>query len=191
MRARGQVVVIVAILLVVVLTLLAVAVDGGRLYIERSRLRGAAQSAADAGISWVAEEMVTMAVPRQTDSARLAPCLPDGEYGERGASCTATPQPADISHWLTDDDRETLVAPGVRATVEAVADGYAARNGLDRNGPDIESMHVSYPYDYDPEGPSLTVRVFVRQRVNLLLVGLLGQDFALIEVAGRSEIPQQ
>jgi uncharacterized membrane protein len=39
MKPRGQMLIVIAILLIVVLMLLAVAVDGGRLMIERTRLR--------------------------------------------------------------------------------------------------------------------------------------------------------
>lgn len=191
MRPKGQVVVIVAIALTVILTLLAVAVDGGRLYIQRSRLDRGAQAAADAGIGWVAEEMVTLAVPRQTDAAGRAACVPDGDYGESGASCTATPLPAEIAHWLNDDDRATLTAPEAQETAEAVAREYAARNGIHTADPEIEALVFTYPYAYDSEAPNVHFRSLVRQRVTVLLVGLLGREFASVEGIGQAEIPQR
>ncbi len=191
MSKRGQVVVIVAIVLTVILTLLAVAVDGGRLFIQRNRLNRAAQSAADAGIGWVAEQMVTKAVPRQTEAAGRPPCVPDAEYGETGANCTATPQPGEIAHWINDDDLATLVGPEVEKTAEAVAMEYAARNGIDETDPEIEALTLTYPYAYDPDGPTLSFRAYVRQRVTVLLVGLLGTEFASIEGVGQAEIPQR
>lgn len=191
MRPRGQVVVIVAIALTVVLTLLAVAVDGGRLYIQRGRLDRGAQAAAEAGIGWVAEEMVTLAVPRQTEAAGRAACVPDGEYGESGSSCTATPLPAEIAHWLNDDDRATLTGPEAQETAEAVAREYAARNGIHATDPEIESLVFTYPYAYDSDGPVLGFRSYVRQRVTVLLVGLLGRQFASVVGVGQAEIPQR
>jgi type II secretory pathway pseudopilin PulG len=191
MRDRGQVVVIVAIALTVILLLLAVAVDGGRLYVQRSRLNRSAQAAADAGIGQVSELMVTLAVERQTEAAARAPCAPDGEFGEKGARCTETPMPADIAHWLTDEDRDTLVAPEVQKTAMTVAREYAARNGLDRTDPDTELLRFSYPYAYDVDGPILVYRVEVRQSVEILLAGLLGRAFAQVDGVGQSEIPQR
>ncbi len=191
MRAKGQVVVIVAIALTAILGLLAVAVDGGRLYIQRNRLNRRAQSAADAGIGWVAEQMVTLAVPRQTEAAGMAPCVPDGDFGESGARCTATPRPAEIPHWLNDDDRATLVSPQAQATVEAVGREYAARNGLVSTAPEIEALAFTYPYAYDPDGPTLSLRSTVRQRARVLLVGLLGTEFARIERVGQADVPQR
>ena len=75
---------IVAVLLVVALLLLAVVVDAGRLYIERARLKRAAQAAADAGIGVAAEHMVTLAVARQTQVAMSSTASPP---------LTATPTP--------------------------------------------------------------------------------------------------
>jgi hypothetical protein len=91
MKPHGQVIAIVAFLLMVLLLLLAVAVDGGRLYIERARAARTVQSAADAGIGLVGEEMVTLAVPRQTAAAVKPACVPDAGFGTPEASCTATP----------------------------------------------------------------------------------------------------
>jgi hypothetical protein len=185
------VIVIVAFLLMVLLLLLAVAVDGGRLYIERARAARAVQAAADAGIGLVGEEMVTLAVPRQTEAAGRPACLPDAGFGTPGASCTATPFPGEISHWLTDDDRATLVAVEAQTAVAAEALDYAARNGLDESDPEVLSLDVEYPHDYDPAGPAVQILVAVKRRATILLSGLLGQDSITLESRGLSELPQR
>jgi hypothetical protein len=190
MRPHGQIVVVVAVALMVILIILAVAVDAGRLYIERERLDRSAQSAADAGIGWVSEQMVTQAVVRQTEAAGRPPCVPDADFGETGAHCTATPLPAEISHWLNDDDRATLVSPDVRVTAEAVARDYATRNGLGADNPNIESLALTYPFAYDPLGDHLAFMVRVREKVSVLLVGLIGQEFVHIPGEGLSEVSQ-
>jgi Putative Flp pilus-assembly TadE/G-like len=190
-RPHGQIVIVVAIALTVVLIILAVAVDAGRLYIEQQRLDRSAQAAADAGIGWVSEQMVTQAVARQTEAAMLSPCVPDGEFGESGALCTATPQPAEISHWLNDDDRATLVSPDVQATAESVGREYASRNGLDSSNPAIESLTLVYPYAYDPLADELSYLVRVREKVSVLLVGLIGREFVHLPGEGLSEVPQR
>lgn len=191
MTARGQIVVVVAVALMVILIILAVAVDAGRLYIEHQRLDRSAQAAADAGIGWVSEQMVTQAVARQTEAASLPACIPDGDFGETGASCTATPLPAEVPHWLNDDDRATLVSPDVRATAEAVGREYAARNGIGPSNPDIETLTLIYPYGYEPLGDQLGLLVQVREKVSILLVGLIGQEFVHLPGEGLSEVPQR
>lgn len=191
MSERGQVLVIVAVLLIAGLFLLALAADGGRLYIERIRLERAAQSSADAGIGWVSEEMVTLAVPRQTQAAQRSPCVPDGEYGAEEATCTATPLPEEIHHWLEDEDRATLVSPDTRATAVEVARSYAHRNDVRQGGPDAVELGIDYPYQYRDDSPVIQLRVAVRRRTTILLAGLLGSDFVWLEAAGLSEVPQR
>ena len=188
MNPRGQVLIVVAILISVTLLLLAVAVDAGRLYIERARMKRAAQAAADAGISVVADRMVTQAVARQTVMAGTPSPTPPG---------TGTPTPAlgDVIAWLTDEDRATLVSDMVVSDAEATARDYAARNGLDPADPDTLSLEIAYPQDgYAPENiaiRSLRLLVRVRRQTTVLLAGLLGEAFVDLEAAGLSEIPQR
>lgn len=191
MTDRGQVLVLVAVLLVVGLMLLALATDGGRLYLERGRLRRAAQSSSDAGISWVSEQMVTMAVPRQTQAAQRAPCVPDGDYGDDAATCTATPAPDQAHLWLEDEDRATLIAPEYRATAGAVVRTYAERNGTEPGGQDGSELSVEYPFEPDENPEVLRLRVTLRRRAVVLLAGLLGEEFVWLEAVGLSQIPQR
>lgn len=191
MRPGGQVIVIVAVALMVFLLLLAVAVDAGRLYIERGVLDRSAQSAADAGLGWVSDQMVTRAVIRQTEAALQPPCVPDGGFGSTSATCTATPQPAEVPHWLNDEDRATLVSADYQSTAEAVAADYARRNGLDRSGPGVEALEFEYPYNYSATAPTLQFMVRVQRRVVILLAGLLGRTSVDVPGRGLSELPQR
>jgi hypothetical protein len=188
MNRRGQVLIVVAILIFVTLLLLAVAVDAGRLYIERARMKRAAQAAADAGISVVADRMVTQAVARQTAVAGTPSPTPPG-------TGTPTPPLGDVIAWLTDEDRALLVSDIVAVDAEASALEYAAHNGLDPADPDTLDLEVAYPQDgYTPENVairSLRLLVRVRRRTTVLLAGLLGEAFMDLDAEGLSEIPQR
>ncbi len=188
MTGRGQILIVIAILLMVGLTLLAVAVDAGRLMIERTRLERSAQSAADAGLGWVAEQMVTLVVPRLTAAAGQPPCAPDAGYGTPSASCTATPEPAAIARWLTDEDRATLVSPPIRTSAVSEALGYATRNGVGLESPPA-AVQIDYPHDYAPAGSKLRLLVRVQRRASILLAGLLGREFVDLVGEGQSELP--
>lgn len=191
MKPRSQEIVIVAVALTVFLLLLAVAVDAGRLYIERETLDRSAEAAADAGIGWVSDQMVTQAVIRQTEAAARPRCVPDGDFGSTGATCTASPQPADVPHWLTEEDRATLVSPGYQIAAEAVAADYARRNGIDHSSPGVQSLDFMYPYNYSANAPNLQFMVRVQRRVVVLLAGLLGRTSVDVAGQGLSELPQR
>ncbi len=188
MTGRGQILIVIAVLLMVGLTLLAVAVDAGRLMIERTRLERGAQSAADASLGWVAEQMVTLAVPRMTAAAGRPACTPDAGYGTPAASCTATPEPAAIARWLTDDDRATLVSPPMRTAAAAEAIAYARRNGMGLE-PSPAAVQVDYPHEYEQRGSKLRLLVRIQRRATILLAGLLGHDFVDLIGESQSELP--
>ncbi|MFP3852711.1 MAG: pilus assembly protein TadG-related protein [Anaerolineales bacterium] len=191
MKPRGQVILIVAFLIMVGLFLLALMVDGGRLYLRRSEAQRAAQAAADAGIGLVAEQMVTLAVPRQTEAAARPACVPDGDYGDTGGMCTATPEPADVAHWLIDEDRQTLVEPLAQSTVEALALNYSELNGFVSTDPQILDLQAQFPHDYQLEDDNLRLRVLIRRRVVVLLAGILGRDYVDLPAEAFSEVPQR
>ncbi len=188
MRPKGQILIIVAVLIPVTLLMLAVAVDSGRIFIERGRVQRAAQSGADAGISVIAEQMVTLAVARQTVLASTPSPTPPG-------TMTATPLPADVSAWLTDDDRATLVAPEIQSTAAAEAREYTSKNGFDTSDPQTLLIEVTYPqpgYDpYDHSETTLNLFVKIRRRTTVLLAGLLGESLIDLESEAQSEIPQR
>lgn len=191
MRRGGQVVILVAILIPVALLLLAAAVDAGRLYLESARLERAAQAGADAGMGWVADQMVTMAVHRQTEAASLPPCMPDAGFGTPAATCTATPLPQEVTHWLTEQDRQMLVSTHMQIAAQSVARDYAARNSLDANDPAVLEFQIQYPCSYDPNGSTLRMCVSARRRVEILLAGLLHKDCAELPVQAISEVQQR
>ena len=188
MKSRGQVLILVAVLIPVVLLMLAVVVDAGRIFIERARLRRSAQAAADAGISVVAEQMVTLAVARQTVMASTPSPTPPG-------TMTATPLPNDVPAWLTDEDRRALTTDPLQGTAVAEALAYARRNGVDATQPDILRLEIQFPQPgYDPGESATHFLVFlveVERRTAVLLAGLLGESFINLEAAGQSEIPQR
>jgi hypothetical protein len=188
MNKRGQILIIVAVFIPITLLLLAVAIDGGRLFIERGRVQRAAQSGADAGISVVAEKMVTLAVARQTVFASTP--SPTGF-----ANMTATPPPSDVQAWLTDDDRATLVAPEIQSTAAAEARQYASRNGYSIDDPQTLLVEVTYPQQgyspYDSSLDTLSLFVKIRLRTTVLLAGLLGDTLIDLESEAQSEIPQR
>jgi hypothetical protein len=165
---RGQIVVLVAIFLSVAMMLLAVMVDAGRLFVERGRMMRAVQSAADAGIGVVAEEMVTLAEARRDAGSE---------------ACSPAP-----SCYLEAGDWDRLEGePEVKAQVQAEARAYAARNALDPEGPQVTHFEVDYPL-LDRDAHTLGVRVSARRRVPVLLIGLLGESFVDLEAEGLSVI---
>ena len=176
MKARAQILVIAAILLSIGMLILAVAVDGGRLFLEQVRLDRAAQAAADAGIGIAAEQVVVLAAARQTEAAQ-APACP---------ACTPTPPPSPAEAWLTDSDRDALTSSAMHIDVEREAMLYAERNGLAR-----EATSVEYPFDYQPQDSAVRVRFETSRRVEILLAGLLNPDWAQLDAAAISQIPQR
>ncbi len=188
MTRRGQVLILVAVLVPVLLLFLAVAVDAGRIFVERSRLERSAQAAADAGISVVAEQMVTLAVARQTVLASTPSPTPPG-------TMTATPPPNQVQAWLSDEDRHSLTTDPLRGTAVAEAILYAERNDLSLSDPELLWLEVKYPQsDYDAGSPhERTLRFLVKaeRRSTVLLAGLLGDSWINISVVAQSEIPQR
>ncbi len=187
MDRRGQIVVVIAILIPVVLLFLAVAVDGGRLYTERAQMERGLQSGADAGMSLVAEQMVTLAVARQTTIAQT-PAL-------ESPFSTPTPSPADVVAWLTDDDRATLVSAPICASVRSEALAYARRNGIDDAEAEILEIEVIYPQvGYDPYNSNISIlrlRMSARRSTQFLLAGLLGRESVEFSSEAVSELRQR
>jgi hypothetical protein len=172
--------VIAAVLLSVALLLLAVVVDGGRLYLEHGRTKRAVQAAADAGIGVAAEHVVTLAVIRQTQAAEDILCL----TAPAGA-CTPTPPPGQPAAWLTDEDRATLVSAPVQTEAAEAALAYALHNGLTR-----EDTLVEYPHDFAAEDSNVRIRVQTERELAVLLAGLLSPDLVHMQVSAVSQVPQ-
>lgn len=188
MRKTGQILILFAILLPVLLILLALAVDAGRLYIERDRMKRAAQSAADAGISVVAEQMVTQVVLHQTETAMSL-------SGFTVATETPAPKPKTIAAWISNEDRSTLVAPPIQTASAQEALEYARLNGFNRINPDIHCIEITYPQiGYLPEDTSqqdLRFEVSICRQTTVLMAGLLGEQFVDLRVHSISVISQR
>jgi hypothetical protein len=204
---KGQLLIVVAIVISIAMLLLAVAVDGGRLFLERSRIARAGQSAADAGVGVAAEEMVDLAEERRAEAitefeeaveearrvweeACLGEALPepppeidcDEEFDpEPFEPCEPEPQ-----CWLEAEDWATLDSEGVRSQVVQEALEYARANGYDLSDSSILSLDVEYVVDQPEE--SLQVQVTIRRRTTILLIGLLGGSFVNLEADGLSKL---
>ena len=184
MSRRGQVVVVIAFLIPVILLLMAVGVDAGRIFLARAELQRAAESAASAGISVVADRMVTQVVIRKTEAAGT-PSTPIG--------ATATPLPGGLTAWLTDEDRATLVSPAVVSAAESAARSILAENGVEA-GTDVEFVSNFPQQDYDPGNPDIPLLIYkvgLRTRISILLAGLLYEGWTQIDVSGEAAIPQR
>jgi Flp pilus assembly protein TadG len=188
MNRRGQVLIVVAFLIPIALLLVAIAVDAGRIFIERSRMQRAAGAAANAGISVVSERIVNLAAARQTLAAPVG-------TSTAHPLLTATPPPGDPVAWLTDEDRATLVSPAVRSEAAAEAVRYLEKNGFDVERAASLEAQIDYPqagYDaYATQITELSMQVQLEQRLVLLLVGLLNENWVMLTVDARSQIPQR
>ncbi|NPA72499.1 MAG: hypothetical protein GXO35_06690 [Gammaproteobacteria bacterium] len=180
-----------AIFLIASLLLLALIVDVGRISIERQSLANAAGSAAKAGLVVVGDQMMTQALAQQTAAAD-SPCEPDAGYGTPDATCTATPSPADIPAWLSDEDRRRLVSSPMQTQVAAQVQQYAVRNHVGPDDPSISHFEVIYPYMYAPTARDLSIVVRIRRRFKILLFGFWeGSDTLEIEATSKQSIPQR
>lgn len=204
---QGQLLIVVAIVISIAMLLLAVAVDGGRLFLERSRIARAAQSAADAGVGIAAERMVGLAEERRAEAiaeyeeaveearreweeACLGETLPEPPPE---INCDEEPDPAPFEPcepepqcWLEEDDWKTLDTEGVRSEVKQEALEYARANGYDLSDSSVLNLEVEYLVDKPEE--SLQVQVTIRRRTTILLVGLLGGSFVNLEADGLSKL---
>jgi hypothetical protein len=184
-----------------------VAVDGGRLFLERSRIARAAQSAADAGVGIAAEKMVELAeesraeaiaeneeaveeARREWEESCLGETLPEPPPE---INCDEEPDPEPFEPcepepqcWLEEDDWKTLDTEGVRSEVKQEALEYARANGYDLSDPSVLNLEVEYLVDKPEE--SLQVQVTIRRRTTILLVGLLGGSFVDLEADGLSKL---
>lgn len=211
-KQQGQLLIVVAIVISIALLLLAVAVDGGRLFLERSRIARAAQSAADAGVGVAAEKMVDLAEERRAEAIEESEGAFDEIRREWEEACLGgiaegepTPEPnpeincneepeaepfepcePEPQCWLEDEDWTTLDGAGVRSEVEKEALEYATANGYDLRDSSILKLEVEYLVDRPEE--SLQVQVTIRRRTTILLIGLLGGSFVNLEADGLSKL---
>lgn len=188
MKPRGQVLIIVAFLIPIGLLLVAIAIDAGRIFIERGKMQRAAGAAANAGISVVSDRMVTQAVARQTQAslAALATDIP---------MRTPTPSLSDPVAWLTDEDRVELVSSAMQSEASNEVMLFLEKNGYSPTEIDSLEVEIEYPQPgYDPYAPQISVlsmRVQVGRRLAVLLAGLLNEDWVSLKAGAWSQIPQR
>ena len=180
MKRDGQVILIVGFFLIVLLTLMAVVVDGGRLYLQQTSIHQGAQSAADAGIGVIADVIVTQAAAQQA-TAVANPC----------PLCTPTPDPEQAYLWLSDEDRQFLIASPQRTAVAHTARTYAGFNGFEVGHQDTIAVNVHFPFDYHVGDGIVRVEVEIIRQTTILLIGLLDRDFITLSSQAVSEIRQR
>jgi hypothetical protein len=209
---RGQLLIVIAIVVSIAMLLLAVAVDGGRLFLERNRIARGAQAAADAGVGLAAEEMVGFAEERRDEAledyqqeaqdaqeeweeACKAGLTDDEEVtpADPGINCDEEPEPEPFEPcepepqcWLEDEDWVKMDSSSVRDQVELESLEYARANGFERDDPNTLKVEVEYEVDKTEE--SIQVRVTIERRTTIVLVGLLGGSFVNLEAEGLSEL---
>ncbi|HDD56335.1 MAG TPA: hypothetical protein ENG59_08845 [Chloroflexi bacterium] len=164
---RGQVIIIVAVLLVVLLLFLAVLIDGARLFVEQQEINRALDAAGKAGLIVAGDRMITQVVSAQTAAALNPPsAAPSG--GIPYPTPTPTPAPDDLYAWLTDEHRQTLVAPPLQTLVATHALGSLEENGLGLNNPNVIVITVSYPDGYHPGDQTLQILLGLDRRVVIM-----------------------
>jgi hypothetical protein len=212
-RQKGQLLIVIAIVISIAMLFLAVAVDAGRLFLERNRMARGAQSAADAGVGLATEEMVDLAEFRREEAIKKweeeveeaeqeweEACLggvtfPDDPPPEPNPDINCEeefePEPFEPCSpepqcWLLPEDWGTMAGGTITNAVEREARDYAKLNGFDIN--DSVTLALDVEYEVDAGDMELLVNVGIRRRASILLVGLLGQSFAILDVESESVV---
>ena len=176
---RGQVIVIVAVLLMVLLLFLAVIIDGARLFVEQQEINRALDAAGKAGLIVVGDRMVTQVVSAQTAAASITPsATPSGSTP--GPTATETPDPDDFYPWLTDEDRQTLVAGPMQTTVATYVLGSLGENGLGLDNTNVIDIEINYPEAYHLDDQTLEILLKLDRRVVIIFGRLL--NLSLIHI---------
>ena len=169
---RGQVILIVAILLVVVLFSLAILIDAARLFVEQQEINRALDAAGKAGLIVVGDRMVTQVVSAQTAAASITP-LSTSSSETPGPTPTQTPDPEDFYGWLNDEDRQTLVAPPLQTLVATQVLGSLKENGLGVDNLNVLKIEISYPEGYHLEDQTLEILLTLDRRVVIIFGKIL------------------
>jgi hypothetical protein len=186
----GQVIVIVAVLLVVVLLLVAVLIDGARLFVEQQEINRALDAAGKAGLIVVGDRMVTQVIAAQTAAASITPS-PTPLGASPGPTGTATPAANDLSAWLTDEHRQTLVAPPLQTTIAAQVLDSLEENDLGLSNPQVIEVRVSYPLNYHPDDPTLELLLDLDRRVVIIFGRILNLNEGVLSGSSKQTIPQR
>lgn len=189
-KNRGQVLVILAFLFIVVLLILAVLIDGARLMIEKQELQRAADAAGKAGLLLVGDQMMTQAVRAQHEITCTATEVPL-DPGTAELVPSATPPPTELTGWLDEEDRSTLISPPIQTSVSHQVLEQARRNGKGLENPEITEIIIDYPAGYQPHDRYLHLAICIHQKVDLLFGHWLGPGEGILVGESRQKIPQR
>lgn len=186
---RGQVIIIVAILLVALLLFLAILIDGSRLFIEMQEINRALDAAGKAGLIVVGDQMVTQAAAAQTAAASITPSATPS-VGTTGPTLTATPRGDDIYAWLSDEDRQTLVAPPMQTLVATHVLGSLEENGFGEGNPNLIDIQISYPDRDQSTDQTLGILLDLDRRVVIIFGRILNLNQGVLSGSAKQTIPQ-
>lgn len=187
---RGQVILIVAVLLVVLLFLLAVLIDSARLFVEQQEINRALDAAGKAGLIVVGDRMVTQVVSAQTAAASITPSV-TLSGGTPGPTPTQTPGADEFYDWLSDDDRQTLVAPPFQTLVATQVLGSLNENGFGKDNPNIINIGISYPESYHLDDQTLEILLTLDRRVVIIFGKILNLNQGVLSGSSKQTIPQR
>ena len=185
---RGQVMIIVGILLVVTLLFLGSLIDGARLFIKKQEINRLLDAAGKAGLIVAGDRMVTQVISAQTAAVAVTP-HPTSNKDSLGLTPTKTPAPVDFFAWLTEADHQTLVAPPMQTIVARHALGSLEKNGLDQDNPDLIDVSIIYPYQYNPGDQTLIILMKLDYRAAIIFGKILNHNQGVLSVSSKQTIP--
>ncbi len=187
---KAQVVIIVAVLLMVILLLIALIIDGARLMVEQQELKRAAEAAGKAGLIIIGDWMVTQVVGAQTAAANVTlTATPEGSTP--GPTLTPTPALDDFYSWLTEDHRETLIAPQMQTLVATHVLGSAEENGFGFSNPAVTELEINYPDQHFSGSQHLQIYFRIKRIVTVIFGSLLNLEEGVLSGDTKQRVPQR
>ncbi len=185
---RGQVIILTAVLLIVLLLLLSILIDGAHYFIEKQETNRALDAAGKAGLIVVSDRMVTQAVSART-AAGLITNTSNPPRGTSFPITTGTPEPDAYYPWLTDQDRQTLVAPPLQTVVATHVLGSLAEMGLGPTAPNVLDIRITYPVGNHSHDPTLGILLELDRRVAIVFSRILTGEEGVITGRSKQIIP--
>lgn len=185
---QGQVIIIVGFLLVVTLFFLSVLIDGARLFIEKQEINRALDAAGKAGLLVIGDRMVTQVIYAQKAAPAITP-NPASSGGIIGPTPTETPAVDDFYAWLSEEDRQTLVAPPLQTIVVSHALESLKKNALGPDNPVLINVSIIYPYQYNPDDQTLIILMKLDYRTAVIFGKILNFNQGVITVSSKQTIP--
>lgn len=187
---RGQVIVLVGVLLAVLLLFLAVLIDGTRLFVEQQEINRALDAAGKAGLIVVGDCMTTQVAAAQIAAApETSTSLSSQE--DLDLSPTPTPEPDDLYDWLSEEHRQTLVSPPMQTMVATHVLGSLDENGLGLDNPNLIDISVSYPDSLYVGDQTMQILVNLNRRVAILFGKILNLNQGVLSGSSKQTIPQR